>query len=310
MAIAVGIVFLGAVLFSAKAVLVKLSLPLGIEAVPLLTLRMLFALPCYAVVLIFVEVNRVRAKASLEAKPTSNASGFGDWVSVIGLGVVGYYLASYFDFWGLEHISASLERVILYCYPTLVLIISATFLGRRIRLSQVVAISLCYLGILIAVGYGPATESNANSVLGIVLVFLSALTYAIFLVGSGELIPRMGVWRFTCWAMLTSTFCIVVHYSVTYPFTNLFEYPRQVYIYAAVMAIFSTVLPSFLISEGIKRIGASNAAIIGGIGPVSTIVLASIFLGETFTLPQILGTLLVIAGVVYISVKGKADDSV
>ena len=295
MVAAVGIIFLGAILFSAKAVLVKLTMPYGIDAVPLLALRMLFSLPFNIAVLIAITAG--------EPKPTSKMP----WLRVIGLGIVGYYLASYFDFLGLEYISASLERVILYSYPTMVLVLSAIFLGRKVNLPQIIAVALCYAGIFVAIWFGPSAQVQGNLASGVTLIFLSALTYAIYLIGSGELIPKIGVWRFTAWAMITSTVCIVIHFLVIHPPFQLLGYPRQVY-YAAAMALFATVIPSFLISEGIKRIGASNAAIIGGIGPVSTIVLASIFLGEKFTLAQVLGTLLVIAGVVYLSVKGKPRE--
>ena len=139
------------------------------------------------------------------------------------------------------------------------------------------------------------------------LIFLSAITYAIYLVGSGELIPKLGVWRFTSIAMLVSTVCVFVHCSLTEPLENLWSYPPQVYWYGLAMGTFATVVPSFLISEGIKRIGATNAAVIGGVGPVSTIILAAIFLGESFTLPQVVGTLCVIAGVIYISANMKRE---
>ena len=148
-------------------------------------------------------------------------------------------------------------------------------------------------------------DSGSNVPLGALLIALSAITYAIYLVGSGELIPRMGVWRFTSIAMLVSTACVVLQCALTERFQKLWSYPAEVYGYAIAMAIFATVVPSFLISEGVKRVGATNAAVIGGVGPVSTIVLAAIFLGESFTGPQLLGTLCVIIGVIYISVNMK-----
>jgi len=296
MIVAAAIVFLAAILFSAKAVLVKLTLPFGIDAVPLLTLRMLFSFPFYAAVLL---VTRNVDGGPTEAIP---------WRRVIALGFVGFYLAALFDFWGLEFIPASLERVILYSYPTIVLLLSALFLGRKITLPQVIAVALCYAGIFVAIWFGPKSEVEGSLVAGVMLIFLSALTYAIYLIGSGELIPTIGVWRFTSWAMITSTVCIVIHFLILHHPGKLFTYRQEVYWYCAAMAFFSTVIPSFLMSEGIKRIGASNTSIIGGIGPVSTIVLASIFLGEEFTLPQVLGTLLVICGVVYLSVKAKPAE--
>jgi len=150
-----------------------------------------------------------------------------------------------------------------------------------------------------------------NHALGVALIFLSAFTYAIYLVGSGEVIPVVGVWRFTCYAMIVSALCVVAHFMIANPVSQwrgLWEHPWQVYAYGIAMAIFATVIPSLLISEGIKRIGASNAAIIGGVGPISTIILATIFLGESLTIAQGIGTAFVICGVVSISLRMQRDN--
>ena len=158
-----------------------------------------------------------------------------------------------------------------------------------------------------AVRFGGSAGHDSNVPLGTILIFLSAFTYAIYLVGSGELIPKMGVWRFTSIAMLVSTICVLFQFALTEPIDQLWNYPAEVYWLGLAMAVFATVVPSFLISEGIKRIGATNAAVIGGVGPVSTIILAAIFLDEAFTYPQLLGTICVIAGVIYISVNMKRE---
>ena len=195
--------------------------------------------------------------------------------------------------------------MILYLYPTIVLLISAFYLKKAISLHQWIAIALCYVGVWIAIRFGAQTTVPKNYWWGVGLIFLSATAYAIYLVGSGELIPKLGVWVFTCYAMIVSSICVCVHFLLTVKPSTLLAYPWRVYAYGIAMAIFATVIPSFLISLGIKRIEASNAAIIGGIGPVSTIVLASIFLNETFSTAQIIGTAFVIAGVIYISVNMK-----
>lgn len=277
--------------------MVKLALPYGVAPTSLLLLRLIFAAPFYLAILLWI---KLRTADSEPLQP--------HLFKVILLGFVGYYLASYFDFVGLSYITAGLERVILYAYPTLVLLISAVALGKKISLHQMVAVALCYLGIFIAIRFGDS-ESFEGLWLGAFLVFLSALAYAIYLVGSGELIPKMGVWLFTSCAMLVSFVCVVIHHLILPPTTiSIMALPWQVYGYALAMAIFATVIPSFLISEGIKRIGASNASIIGGVGPISTIVLASIFLGEAFTVPQAIGTAVVIGGVIYISVNMKKEN--
>jgi len=288
---------LGAVLFSTKAVMVKLALPYGIDAVSLLLLRMLFALPIYVAIAVWLHRRSTNGGSRIAITP--------HLPHVIALGMVGYYLASYFDFAGLEFIPASLERVILYLYPTIVLLISALYLKKPVTLHQWIAIALCYVGVWIAIRFGAQTSVPKNYWWGVGLIFLSATTYAIYLVGSGELIPKLGVWVFTCYAMIVSSICVCAHFLLTVEPSTLLDYPWQVYVYGIAMAIFATVIPSFLISAGIKRIGASNAAIIGGIGPVSTIVLASIFLNETFSTAQIIGTAFVIVGVIYISVNMK-----
>ena len=294
------IVLLGAIMFSTKAILVKLALPYGVDPVSLLALRMIFALPIYLVMLPAIHRREVPSKPLRPEFP-----------KIVFLGIIGYYLASYFDFSGLAFIGASLERVILYLYPTMVLLISAVVLRKRIQVQQWVAIALCYIGVAVAVSLGEANLYGPNHTLGVVLVFLSAFTYAIYLVGSGQLIPVVGVWRFTCYAMIVSSVCVIAHFLVANPvhdWKNLLELPWQVYTCGAAMAVFATVIPSMLISEGIKRIGASNAAIIGGVGPISTIILASIFLGESLTTAQIIGTLFVVCGVLYISLNMKRDS--
>ena len=301
--VAGAVLVLGAIMFSCKAIMVKLSLPYGIDPISLLALRMIFAVPAYIGILAFClcsEQAKQQRKTGMLLR---------ELPSVIFFGVLGYYLASYFDFVGLAYIDASLERVILYAYPTLVLLISAIWLKQKVSLHQVIAILFCYAGIFVALRLGKTNVQHENLWLGAGLVFLSALTYAAYLVGSGQLIPRLGVWTFTSCAMIVSAVCVITHFLLSAPETGLWSHPLPVYGYAFAMAIFSTVIPSFLISIGIKRIGASNAAIFGGIGPISTIVLANLLLDESLTVAQLWGTALVILGVIYISVQMKSDTS-
>ena len=293
------IVLLGAILFSTKAIMVKLALPYGVDPVSLLALRMICALPIYLAMLPAIHLREIPSKPLRPELP-----------KIMFLGLIGYYLASYFDFAGLAFIGASLERVILYLYPTMVLLISAVVLKKRIRVEQWIAIALCYIGVTIAVTFGKSDIYGLNHTLGVVLIFLSAFTYAIYLVGSGQLIPAVGAWRFTCYAMIVSSIAVIAHFMIANPVAHwkkLLELPWQVYAYGAAMAIFATVIPSVLISEGIKRIGASNAAIVGGVGPISTIILASVFLGESLSTAQMVGTTFVVCGVIYISLRMKRD---
>ena len=208
-------------------------------------------------------------------------------------------MASYFDFQGLQYIKAGLERIVLFVYPTLVLLLSRLVFKTNITKLQLVAVVCTYVGIIIAFS-GELSFASEDLFLGVGLVFLSAFTYAMYLVGSGWLIPRFGVLRFTCYAMLVSTVCVFLHYCFTKQ-VGLFDYPKEVYFLGVAMAIFSTVIPSFLVSQAIKMIGSSNFAIIGSIGPISTILLANIYLDESFTMLQVLGTIIVILGVFLLS---------
>lgn len=287
-------VFTGAVMFSAKAVLIKLAYRHPVDAISLLTLRMLMALPFYIAVTLFLSARKKQSR--LDRK---------DYLSVVILGVLGYYLASFFDFYGLKFVTASLERLILFVYPTFVLLILAMVFRNKISGLQILAILMTYAGIIVIVANDLNMDDQKDVWLGGGLILLSALTFAIYLVGSGEIIPRIGSIRFTAMAMSVSAVCVIIHYLIGHSAAGIFVFNREVYLLALTIALLSTVLPSFLLSEGILRIGSSNASIIGGIGPVSTIVLAYFFLDERITWLQIIGTLFVISGVLLISLKNK-----
>jgi len=280
----------GIVMFSAKAIMVKVGYLYDVDTVTLLLLRMAFALPFFLI--ISIRANRKEDSVKLSKK---------DMWSVVGLGFIGYYLASYFDFYGLQYISASLERLILFVYPTLVIIITVVFLRKKARKIQIYAILITYFGILIAFADDLNVASD-NLWIGVGSIFLSALTYAFYLVGSGEMIPKLGAIRFTAYAMTVSCIMVIIHYLFTNS-VEVFRQPWQVYALGVGMATVSTVIPSFLISEAIRRIGASNFAIYGSIGPISTILLAIIFLGERIDFYQIIGTIVVIVGVSIINVR-------
>jgi drug/metabolite transporter (DMT)-like permease len=287
-------VFLGACGFSAKAVLVKIAYrEFPIDSVSLLALRMLFSVPFYLV------IAAVLAKRSEPVRLRRR-----EWAAVAGVGITGYYLASFLDFWGLRYVTASVERLILFIYPTLVVVISALFFRKRITYLQVAALVLTYLGMAVAFADDLAAGGSPSLAAGAILIFFSALTYALYLIGSGELIPRVGSLRFTCYAMLASSVATFLHCAVVNGF-DLFHFPARVYGLGFWMAIGSTVIPTFLVSEGIRRIGSGNAAIIGSVGPMITIVLAYVWLGETVGLLQLLGTLLVLAGVLLITWRGS-----
>lgn len=279
----------GVVLFSTKAVMVKLAYPYGVDHVSLLVLRMVFALPIYLVIDFF-----------WNKKPEEVKLGPKDYLGVIIAGVVGYYLASLFDFQGLLYISASLERLILFTYPTIVILISRFILKEQISAKQYIGIGITYMGMLIIFSPQLFISSEGDFWKGVGLVFLSALTYAFFLVTSGKYIPRFGTVRFTAWSLSISAFCVLIHFGLTTQ-ASILSHPSEVYYLGGAMAIFATVIPSFLISAAIRRMGASNMSIIGSLGPVSTILLAIVFLGESLDWYQVIGAVVVIGGVLWVS---------
>jgi drug/metabolite transporter (DMT)-like permease len=260
----------------------------NVDAVSLLALRMLFSLPFFIIIVIISNIRNKRP--DLER---------GDWLKVIFLGIIGYYLASYFDFSGLKYITAGLERLILFIYPTLVVLLSSLLFKRPIGKKIIFALFLTYGGILLVV-LNDLTFYQNNVVLGSLLIFGSALTYAMYLVGVEKLIPVIGTIRFTAYAMIVSSIAVLIHYSFLESAT-IFNLDKKVYFLSMLMAVLSTVIPSFFISEGIRMIGSGKAAIIGSVGPVSTIILASFFLGESISLYHVFGTVLVLSGVIMVS---------
>ncbi len=278
---------LGVLLFSTKAVIIKLAYRYDIDSISLLLLRMLFALPFY------LAIWGYHFKEWKQTPLTRKQS-----VTIVFLGLFGYYLASYFDFQGLTYITASLERLILFTYPTFVLILSALFLKKKITKTQLISIGITYTGIVVIFfDRDGITSGNPEEVLfGSLLIVISAVTYAAYLVGANSLIEKVGSVRLTTFSLLISCTAVITHYLVTTDL-QLFHYPKEVYLLSFVMAIFSTVIPSFLINEAVKRIGAPTVSIIGSLGPVSTILLSVAFLGEMLTFTQVIGALIIISGI-------------
>jgi len=281
---------IGIILFSSKAVMVKLAYQYHVDAVSILMFRMLFSFPFYLVIAILYRnknngVDLVRK----------------DYLWLVFFGIVGYYLSSYFDFVGLIYIKASLERIILFIYPTIVILFNKLFLKQPVSKDQVFAIMLTYVGIIIAFGH-EVTISGHDAYLGGFFILLCAISYAAYLSGSGWLIPKFGVVKFTAYVMVVSCLCVFLHYGITNKI-DLLNYPREVYVLGFLIAIFATVIPSFLVSWSIQLISSSNFAVIAAVGPISTIILASIFLNEQLTLLQLLGAFAVIIGISLVSLK-------
>lgn len=283
-------VLTAALTFSAKAVIIKLAYGYGSQISPiiLLTLRMAMSLPFFLAALFMLDRNSPYARL--------NGS---DRLHLIALGVIGFYLAAYLDFVGLSYISASLERLVLLLYPTLVIVMSALLFRRAISRKEALALSVSYIGIIIVFAE-ELTIAGSNILLGSAFIFGSATAYALYLIGSGVMVKRIGSLRFTAYAMTIACLVTLLHFALDFD-VAIMELPPEVYGLAFFMAIVSTVIPTFLMNAGIQRIGANPAAIISSMGPVMTLFLAYLFLGEALSNIQFMGAILVMAGVFVIS---------
>lgn len=284
LAIAVG----GAVLFSTKAVIAKLLYRYHIDAVTLIAFRMIFSLPFFAAVAVW----KMRTEAPLAAQ---------DRWRLLGLGLVGYYLSSYLDFLGLQYISVGLERLILFLTPTFVLLITSLFFKRRITQAEWIALALSYAGIVLVFMHDLAGGAG-STVVGALFVLGSATTYAVYLLGSGEMVRRIGSLRLVAYAMCVSSVACIAQFFVLRP-ASLLVQPMPVYWLSLANGIFCTIFPVFMTMIAVQRIGAATASQAGMIGPVSTLFLGALVLGEPITAVQLAGTALVLAGIYMLSLK-------
>ena len=292
------ITFIGSILFSTKAIIVKKAFAdTQIDALTLLTLRMVFSLPFFlgAAYLVSSKTGNVRLTKK-------------QWIQIILLGLFGYYLSSYFDFVGLQYISAGLERLILFLYPTFVILINRIFFKQKIKQTHLIALLLTYSGIGIAY-YDEMMIDTTNPYFfwGSALIFLCSLTYALYISGSGKVIPVVGASKFTAYAMLSATMGIFVHYILRGDYSG-FTQASGMWGYGLLLAVIATVIPTFMLAAGLSKIGSNNVAIISGIGPVSTILQAHWILGEGIHGGQIIGTILVIAGVLLTGWKSESTE--
>lgn len=273
---------LGAVAFSAKAIIVKLAYRHGVDAVTLIMLRMLFALPVFALMAWWAS----RGKPPLTRQ---------DALGVLGLGFVGYYLSSFLDFAGLQYISASLERLILYLNPTLVLLLGWLLYGRGVSRYQALGMGISYAGVVLVFGH-EITAQGRDAALGALLVFLSAAAYAVYLVYSGELVRRLGSLRLVGLASTVACLCCILQFALLRPLT-LEQVAPEVMWLSLLNATLCTVAPVLMVMMAIERIGAGLTSQTGMVGPMSTITMGVLILGEPFTAWVAVGTVLVISGI-------------
>jgi len=272
----------GAIAFSGKAIIVKLAYRHGVDAITLIMYRMLFALPLFALM----------AWWSSRGRPPLTRR---DWLGVAGLGFSGYYLASFLDFAGLAYVSASLERLILYLNPTLVLLLGLFLYGRRISRAQRWGMAISYAGVLLVFGH-EATLAGADVAWGTLLVLGSAVSYALYLSYSGELVQRLGALRLV--GLATSVACVlcILQFLLLHPLSAAQVAPEVIWL-SLLNAIACTAVPVLLVMMAIERIGAGMTAQVGMVGPMSTILMGVWLLGEPFTLWIAAGTVLVVTGI-------------
>ena len=288
---AVGLLFAiaGVLCFSLRPILIKLAYAWSQDPVTLLALRMAFAAPFFVGVAFW-------SRRDGANKPIGRR----DFVLVVALGLLSYYAASFLDFLALQYISAGLGRLVLFLYPTIVVVLSALFLARPMTARELVALVLTYAGLALVLLH---TIAASRSVwLGVVLAMASSVCYAVYLVAGAQVIARVGSLRFSAYAMVAATVACLLQFVVLRPFDALVV-PAQVFGYAAVMAVVSTVVPVFLTAEALRRVGANTVAIVGALGPVSTIFLGWLGLEEVMTPIQLVGVGLVLAGVLAVSLK-------
>lgn len=281
-AIGLALALLGSIAFSGKAIIVKLAYRHGVDAVTLIMYRMLFALPIFAVMAWWAS----RGKPPLTRK---------DWLGVLGLGLTGYYLASFLDFAGLAYISASLERLILYLNPTLVVMLGWVLYRRSITWGQAVGMLISYCGVMLVFGH-EANLQGTNAAWGTLLVFLSAVSYAIYLVYSGEMVRRLGSLRLVGLATTVACLLCLLQFVVLRPFSAAVVAPEVIWL-SVLNATLCTAAPVLMVMMAIERVGAGMTAQTGMVGPLSTILMGVWILGEPFTVWVAAGTALVITGI-------------
>ena len=273
----------GAISFSGKAIIVKLAYRYGVDAVQLIMLRMLFALPLFA------------AMAWWAGRGRPPLTGC-DWLGVAGLGVSGYYLSSFLDFLGLQYISASLERLIMYLGPTLVLLLGWLLYGRSFGRRQVLGTAISYAGVLLVFGH-EIGQQGQQAALGALLVLASTVSYAVYLVYSGQLVQRLGSLRLVGLATSFACICCLLQFAVLRPLDSAFAVPVDVMWLSLLNATVCTAVPVLLVMMAIERVGPALTSQSGMVGPLTTIALGAIVLGEPITAWIAAGTVLVVAGI-------------
>lgn len=284
------------ILFGCKSVFFKMCFKLGADPVTLQAMRAAVSMPFFIWPLL---AHRFQPR-DMRPAPLSR----GDMAKIAGLGFLGYYLASIFDMMGLQYVSAGMERLILFVYPTLVVLFSAWIFRKRIPKAMYPPLVLSYLGIALSFGGEAAAPAGGRPYLGGFLVFMSAVFYALFLVGQGRMIRRVGPQRLAAGCMLVSCAAVFAHFGLSHPFSSL-DQPAAVYWIAILTSVFCSVVPVYLYGYGVNAVGAGKAAVVSSVGPVATLALAGGILGEPAGLLQWAGLGLVVAGSLKLGLEGS-----
>jgi len=286
-----------AILFSTKPIIIKYAYSLGIDSLTLMLLRMLTAIPIYLIIGVLLV-----KKSSLDLSQTNQKILL---FKAMTVGLLGYYLASFLDLAGLEYVNAQLERMLLYAYPTFVAIFAFIIFKQPISKQQKLALAICYAGIILLFAKDFSLQGD-QVITGSVLILLSAVSYALYLLLSKPFIHSYGSLLFTCISMLSASVATVVHYSIDMVFTGteitaISDYSLELWGAILGLTIFATVIPTFMISEAVKQIGATNTSLTGTLGPVVTTIFAVLLLGEIFTWVHAVGMILIVGAILLLS---------
>jgi drug/metabolite transporter (DMT)-like permease len=292
---AIGSLFavIGVICFSIRPVLVRLVYAYDIDPTTLLALRLGLSLPAFAAVAIWFATGPRRVAVTPR-----------DWLQIVAIGLIGHYVASWLDMAGLQYVNAGLGRLILFLYPTIVLLLSAGFLGKRIGAREIAALASSYAGLALVLL--PSADLDGQDVLrGALLIFGGAAAYAVYLVAASQVIGRVGGMVFSANANIAAFVASTIHFLLA-DGPSLLDLPLPVYGYAGLIAVISTILPVFIVAEALRRVGANQVALIGAVGPVTTLLLGTFGLGETMTRMELLGAALILGGVMIVTVKPEA----
>lgn len=287
---------MGAICFSAKAIVVKLAYAYPVDATTLLAMRMILSAPLFLAALVYTEYKS-------QDVPRLSLKDLG---LIVLAGLLGYYLASLFDFMGLQYITAGLERLILFTYPSIVLLLTSLIHKRRPQAWQLGSMAVTYVGLAVVYGHETMLVSEKTT-LGAILVFMSAVCYASYMVVGERLLKRLGTTRVTSLATLVSATAILIQVSIQQPLSVILDQPAGVWGLSIVNAVFCTFVPVFAVMTAIGLMGASRVSQIGMVGPIATIALGTWILDEPFTVWHAAGTVLVMIGVAMLSMKKRTE---